>query len=222
MKNLYFLTLFPNNFNNFINNSIIKRAIDKEKVKINLIDIRNYSSNKFEVDDYPYGGGPGQIIKLEPIVNTIRENNLEDSYKILLSPSGRKYNQKLAKSIVKYDKITFIIGYYEGIDYRINNYVDESISIGDYILTNGEIPSMVIADSLIRLIPGVLNDESLNEESFENDLLEYPQYTRPANFEDHKVPSVLLSGNHQEIEKWRLEQRKILTKKHRLDLLKEK
>ena len=200
------LTLFPDAINGVINTSILKRALDAGLIKINVIDYREYSNKKNKrVDDYSYGGGAGMIIEPQPIVDAIRDiDGFESAHKIITSPIGRVFNQEVAKELSKIDHIIIVCGHYEGIDERIMNYVDEAISIGDYILTGGEIAALAICDSVSRLVPNVLgNDESAKEESFDDGLLEYPQYTRPEVFDGYKVPDVLLSGNHEEIRKWR-------------------
>ena len=217
------LTLFPDAFSNF-DTSIIKRAINTKEVEINIHDYREFSPKKNKrVDDYSYGGGAGMIIEVEPIVNCLRSiPNYEASRKIITSPIGKPYNQKYAKELVKEDHIIIVCGHYEGIDDRINHYVDEAISIGDYILTGGEIAAMAIVDSVIRLIPNVLgNESSIEVESFDDNLLEYPQYTRPEIFEDKLVPEVLLSGNHENIRKYRRFKSLERTYKFRPDLLKD-
>ena len=215
------LTLFPNFFNGILNESIIKRAIENKQVEINIINFREYSplSNK-QVDDTPYGGGAGLLLRCEPIflaLDTIKE---KDSHIILLSPEGSTYNQKKALELKKYKHIIIICGHYEGFDERIKSQVDEIISIGDYILTGGEIAAMAITDSIIRLIPGVINENSLLTESFNNNLLDYPQYTKPAEYRGLKVPDILLSGNHKMIDEYRLNEQIRITKEKRPDLLK--
>lgn len=220
--NINILTLFPEEFEGIINSSIIKRAIEAGAVKINLIDYREFSNKKNKrVDDYSYGGGAGMIIELQPIVSALRSiDNYENIYKVITLPSGRVFNQKKAYELSKLDDLIIVCGHYEGIDSRINEYVDEKISIGDYILTGGEIPAMVIIDSIIRLLPNVLgNDESTMDESFQRDLLEYPQYTRPVVFEGKEVPKVLVSGNHANIAKWRKYMSLKETYENRPDLL---
>jgi tRNA (guanine37-N1)-methyltransferase len=199
------LTLFPEMFSSF-DTSIIKRAVDAKEVEIYIHDYREFSKKKSKrVDDYSYGGGAGMIIEVEPIVNCLRNiPNFEKARKIITNPVGKKYDQAYAKELVKEEHLIIVCGHYEGIDDRINNFVDEAISIGDFILTGGEIAAMAIVDSVTRLIPNVLgNDESIAIESFDDNLLEYPQYTRPENFEGLKVPEVLLSGNHENIRKYR-------------------
>ena len=201
------LTLFKEQFDGFVNTSIIKRAIDKKIVEVEIVDFRNYSDDRLKrVDEYPYGGGAGMIIKLQPILDCLKNVKKDNSKVFMLSASGETYNQKMAHYLAKYEHIILICGHYEGIDARIENYIDGKISIGDYVLTGGEIPSMVIADSIIRLLDGAINSDSTKDESFENDLLEYPQFTAPRSYDGHDVPEVLLSGNHKEIEKYRFKE----------------
>lgn len=216
------LTLFPEAINGVINSSIIKRAMEKETIEINVLDYRIFSRKKnLRVDDYSYGGGAGMIIEVQPIVDCLRSiPNYEKAYKIITAPVGNVYNQQKASMLSKKDHIIIICGHYEGIDHRIMDYVDEAISIGDYILTGGEIASLAIIDSVIRLVPDVLgNNESIEIESFDNNLLEYPQYTRPECFENKKVPEVLISGNHEKIRKWRRFKSLEVTYQNRKDLL---
>ncbi len=215
------LTLFPSMFEGFINESIIKRAIDKEKVQINIHNIRDYSpfSNK-QVDDYQFGGGSGMVLMCEPIFNAIEAIKKEDSIVIMLTPSGKVYKQNEAVKLKEYKHIILLCGHYEGFDERIKTIVDMEYSIGDYVLTGGELPAMVITDSIVRLIDGVITDGSLESESFTDNLLDYPVYTRPAVFRGMKVPDVLLSGHHENINKYRLEERKRVTKEKRNDLVK--
>lgn len=217
---IWILTLFPEFFENFTNHSIIKRAISKKLVKIKLVNIRDFATDtRKTVDDTPYGGGAGMVMKVDILHRTLKSIKPKP-YVILLSASGNQYTQKLAKTLTKHENIALICGHYEGIDARIEKYVDNVISIGDYILTGGEIPAMVLADSITRIIPGVISPESPQNESFEKDLLEYPQFTRPEQFHGQKVPKVLLSGNHKEIKAWRNQKSKERTKKYRPDLLK--
>ena len=198
------LTLFPEMFDGFLTNSIIKRAIAKEVVEIELINIRDYTTDKYNrVDSYPVGGGAGLIMKCQPIVDCIRKNAGEKAHVAMLSPRGKIYNQAKARSLAKEEELILLCGHYEGIDERVNKYVDEQISIGDYILTGGELGAMIISDSIIRLLDGAIAEESVVEESFENGLLEYPQYTEPYEFEGDKIPDILYSGNHTAINKWR-------------------
>ena len=213
------LTLFPEMFDGFTNNSIIKRAIAKNIVKIKLVNIRDYTKDKYHrVDSAPVGGGAGLIMKCQPIVDAINDNKTKDSKVIMLSPKGSTYNQIKAKSLSKEQDIILLCGHYEGIDERVKKYVDEEISIGDYILTGGELGSMVIADSIIRLLNGSIAKESIEEETFDNSLLEYPQYTEPYDFNGDKIPDILYSGNHQAISKWRRKQSLKITKELRPDL----
>ena len=215
------LTLFPSMFEGFINESIIKRAIDKEKVQITIRNIRDYSpfSNR-QVDDYQFGGGSGMVLMCEPIFNAIEAIKKEDSIVIMLTPSGKVYKQNEAVKLKEYKHIILLCGHYEGFDERIKTIVDMEYSIGDYVLTGGELPAMVITDSIVRLIDGVITDGSLESESFTDNLLDYPVYTRPAVFRGMKVPDVLLSGHHENINKYRLEERKRVTKEKRNDLVK--
>ncbi len=214
------LTLFPEMFEGFINTSIIKRAIEKEKVTINLINFRDYSPlNNKQVDDTPYGGGSGMILRCEPIFECLDSIDTSDAYIILLSPEGTKYKQSVAKRLLEHKHLIIICGHYEGYDERIKTRVDEVISIGDYILTGGEIPAMAITDSITRLIPGVITNKSLLDESFNDSLLDYPTYTKPAEYRGLKVPDVLTSGNHQKINEYRATSRIEKTKALRPDLM---
>lgn len=215
------LTLFPEMFTGFINESIIKRAIDKNKVTINIHNIRDYSpfKNK-QVDDYAFGGGTGMVLMCEPIFNAIEDLRKEDSLVIMMSPTGNVFNQKEAVRLKEYNHIILLCGHYEGFDERIKSIVDLELSIGDYVLTGGELPAMVITDSIVRLIDGVITDGSLVSESFTDDLLDYPVYTRPAEFRGMKVPEILLSGHHENIDKYRKEERIRVTREKRNDLIK--
>lgn len=212
------LTLFPEMFDGFLTNSIIKRAIGKKIVKVNIVNIRDFTNDKYgRVDTPPIGGGAGLIMKCQPIVDALKKTS---GKKILLSPRGEQYSQKKAKILAKEQEIVLLCGHYEGIDERVNNYVDEMISIGDFVLTGGEIGAMAIADSVIRLLDGAITDISLDEESFEDNLLEYPQYTEPREFEGHKVPDILYTGNHTAIEKYRRKESLKITREKRPDLFK--
>jgi tRNA (guanine37-N1)-methyltransferase len=214
------LTLFPKMFDGFLNESIIKRAIEKKLVKINIINFREFSKlNNKQVDDTPYGGGAGMVLRPEPIVDAIESVKTSDSHILLMCPQGKKFNQEKAYELKNYKHLIIVCGHYEGFDERIRNFVSEEISIGDYILTGGEIPAMAVSDSVIRLIDGVIKKESYLEESFTNNLLDYPTYTKPQEFRGLKVPEVLLSGDHKKVDEWRhLEQIK-KTKEKRNDLL---
>ena len=213
------LTIFPEMFDGFLSNSIIKRAIAKNIVEVKLVNIRDYTKDKYHrVDSAPIGGGAGLIMKCQPIVDAINANSTKSSYKIILSPRGKTFNQAKAKELSKLDDIILLCGHYEGIDERVNKYVDEEISIGDYVLTGGEIGAMAISDAIIRLLDGAIADESTKVESFDDDLLEYPQYTEPFDFNGDKVPDILYSGNHTAINKWRRKEALNLTKEKRPDL----
>ncbi len=220
MKRITILTLFIEMFDGFMSNSIIKRAIAKGLVEIKLVNIRDYTLDKHHrVDSAPIGGGAGLIMKCQPLVDALMANKNDNSHVILSSPRGAKYNQKKARELnEKYDDIIIVCGHYEGIDERFNKYVDEMISIGDYILTGGELASMVISDSIIRLIDGAIAEESIVDESFENETLEYPQYAEPYDFNGDKVPDILYSGNHTAIDKYHRKQSLLLTKELRPDL----
>lgn len=217
------LTLFPDFVNTIKAYSIISRAIEEEKISLQSINIRDFSKNKHKkVDDYSYGGGPGMVMTPQPLADSIEATKTENSHLVYLSPRGKKFTQKVAENLSNYDHLILLCGHYEGIDQRIIDlYVDEEISIGDYVLTGGELPAMVVIDAVSRMIPGVLgNDLSSEIESFENGLLEYDQYTRPEEFKGLKVPSVLLSGNHKKIEEFRKESSLKKTLENRPDLLK--
>lgn len=221
------MTLFPEIFESYLGESIMKRAIDKDILDVDLYNIRDFSENKHKkVDDYPFGGGAGMVMTPQPIYSTykkiLEDNNIEKARVIYLSPKGKTFDQKMAKSLAKEDNIVFLCGHYEGIDQRIiDMIVTDEVSIGDYVLTGGELPALVMIDSISRLIPGVLNRiESFEDESFENNLLEYPQYTRPREFEGLEVPEVILSGNHGKIDEWRLKEAEVLTEERRPDLWK--
>lgn len=207
------LTLFPEMFNGFLTESIIKRAIEKEKVKINIINFRDYTTDPHgKVDDTPFGGGAGMVLQVEPIYNALEKIKTKNSHIILLTPSGKTFNQQKAKTLTKHNHIILICGHYEGFDDRIKQLVDEEISIGDFILTGGELPAMMISDAIIRLLDGVINKESLESESFNEELLDYPVYTKPRDFKGMKVPEVLLSGDHKKIEEYRKQEQIRLTK----------
>ena len=214
------LTLFPNMFDGFLNESIIKRARQKGLVDINIIDFRKYSKlNNSQVDDTPYGGGGGMVLRIEPLYDAIMDIKNEGTKVILLTPDGRTYNQSVAVSLKEDSHLVFVCGHYEGFDERIRSLCDMEISIGDFVLTGGEIPAMAISDSIIRLLDGVITNTSLVSETFNDNLLDYPTYTKPADFMGMKVPEVLLSGDHEKIRKWREEQRIKRTRERRPDLL---
>ena len=217
------LTLFPEMFD-ILNESIIGRAKEKGLINVNLINIRDFSKDKHKkVDDTPYGGGAGMVIRPDVVYDAYKSIKDENAKVIYMSPQGNVLNQKKVESLSKEKHLILLCGHYEGIDQRvIDEIVDEEISIGDYVLTGGEIPAMVLIDSVSRYVEGVLTKESIKEESFSNNLLEYPQYTRPETFLDKKVPEVLLSGHHENIRKWREEQALKNTYQKRPDLLKNK
>ena len=216
------LTLFPEMFDIF-NHSIIGKAKEKGIVDIKAINIRDFTLNKHKkVDDYPYGGGAGLVMTPQPLVDAIRHCKKDDHSKVIfLGPKGKKFNQKLAQNLSKEKELIFICGHYEGIDERVYKYIDMEVSLGDFILTGGEMAAIPVIDSVLRLLPGVLGkEESYMDESFSDGLLEYPQYTRPEVFEGDKVPEVLLSGHHENIRKWRRLQSLLITKERRNDLYK--
>ncbi|WP_407647677.1 tRNA (guanosine(37)-N1)-methyltransferase TrmD [Clostridium brassicae] len=214
------LTLFPEMFEIF-NHSIIGKAINNDIIKITAHNIRDYSLNKHKkVDDYPYGGGAGMVMTPQPIVDSIKNLKQYNKGKVIfLGPRGKKFNQDIAKKLAQENELIFLCGHYEGIDERVYKYIDMEISLGDFVLTGGEMACIPIVDSICRLIPGVLSsEESYMEESFYNGVLEYPQYTRPESFEGEKVPEILLSGHHENIRKWRRTQSLLITKNRRPDL----
>ena len=217
------LTLFPEMFEP-IKQSILGKAIENEKIKLKLVNIRDFSKDKHKkVDDTPYGGGAGMVMKPDVVYDAYKSVYEENAKVIYLSPQGKTLNQKKVEELSKEKHLILLCGHYEGIDQRvIDKIVDEEISIGDYVLTGGEIPAMVLIDTVSRYIDGVLSQESIKEESFSNNLLEYPQYTRPEVFEGEKVPEILLSGHHENIENWRKEQSLKITKQKRPDLLENK
>ncbi|MCX5687083.1 MAG: tRNA (guanosine(37)-N1)-methyltransferase TrmD [Candidatus Omnitrophica bacterium] len=223
------LTIFPKMFGPVLGESIIKRAQEKGVVEINIIDLRLFSKDKHKkVDDKPFGGGPGMVMNVEPFfeaVNYIRKKTKDNRLKtriVLLSPKGKKLDQRLVAKLSKYEHMVLLCGHYEGIDERVAECLaDDEISIGDFILTGGELPAMVVVDSVVRLLPGTLGDkDSLKDESFSEDLLEYPHYTRPADYNGIKVPKVLLSGDHEKIKEWRKKEAVRATRNKRPDLLK--
>lgn len=225
MINIHILTCLPQLLESPLNHSIIKRAKEKKLVKIKIHDLKDYSNNKHKkVDDYAFGGGGGMVLKIEPIYNCIETIKKKEKIDLIIymSPDGEKLNQKKANKLSLYKNIIIICGHYNGIDERIRkNIVNIEISIGDYVLTGGELPAAILIDSIARLIPGVISNEStaLND-SFQDDLLGYPNYTRPAEFKEWKVPNILLSGNKKEIENWRIKKSIENTKNKRPDLLK--
>ena len=230
--NFHILTLFPEMVMNGLNTSIIGRAMDKELLSISAVNIRDYTLDKHKrVDDYPYGGGAGMLMAVEPVVHTynairediqIKTGNTERPRVIYVTPWGKPFHQEMAREFAKEENLVFLCGHYEGIDERaLEEVATDFVSIGDYVLTGGELPAMVMIDAISRLIPGVLNNkDSAEYESFAEGLLEHPQYTRPEVYNGRKVPDVLLSGHHANIEKWKKEQSLLRTQKYRPDLLK--
>lgn len=220
------LTLFPEGFESYFNISLIKRALAKKLIKIELVNLRDFGDGVHKsVDQRPYGGGAGMVLRVDIIARALRSLKLKVKSKklkvILLTPQGKPFKQKIAQQLAKQDVLILICGRYEGFDERIRDLVDEEISIGDFVLTGGEIPAMAVLDTVARLVPGVVGkSESLVSESFSEDLLEYPQYTRPEIFNKKRVPKVLLSGNHAKIAEWRKKEALKRTKKRRPDLLK--
>lgn len=214
------LTLFSEFTQKYLDTSIIKNALKNNLLEIEIVDFRQYSTLKNKsVDDYQYGGGPGMVLMIEPIVKALRDVSQPNSYKILLDPKAKVLNNQTIKKLSLQDHLILIAGHYEGFDERIKNYIDETISIGDYVLTGGELPALILLDTISRQIDGVINADSLICESFENNLLDYPIYTKPQVFEGHEVPQILLSGNHQKIAEYRLQEQIKITKKYRPDLL---
>jgi len=214
------LSIFPYMFNGAFSESIIKRAIESNLVEINIHNFRDYTEDPHnKVDDTPYGGGAGMVLMCQPIVDCLEHIKTDDSYVILLTPSGKVYNQSMAYDLSKKKHLIFICGHYEGFDERITNFVDLELSIGDFVLTGGEIPTMVIVDSIVRLIPGVINEDSHIEDSFNDYLLDYPSYTKPRVYRGLEVPEVLVSGDHKKIDEWRHNESLKRTQDRRPDLL---
>ena len=210
------LTLFPDMFHGVLNDSIIKRAREKDLIDIEVHNFRDYSPfNNKQVDDYSYGGGAGMVLMCEPIFLAIEDLRKEDTEVIMLTPSGSTFNQSMAYEFSKKKQLIILCGHYEGFDERIKTIVDREISIGDFVLTGGEVPAMAMVDAITRLIPGVINEESLENETFNDDLVDFPVYTKPASFRGMDVPEVLLSGHHANINKWRNEMREKLTKERK-------
>ena len=221
MLKINILTLFPEMFNGFLSESIIKRAIEDKKVKIDIINLRDYSDMKHnQVDDTPYGGGAGMVLMCDPVFKAVDDLKKKNSKVIMMTPQGKPYNQKKAIELSNEKDLILICGHYEGFDERISSIVDEEISIGDYVLTGGELPSMVLTDSITRLIDGVIDDESKTNDSFSDDLLDYPTFTKPREYRGMKVPSVLLSGDHKKIDEWRNKEAIKKTREKRPDLIK--
>ena len=223
----HIMTLFPEIFNSYMSESIMKRAVEKGIIEVNIYNIRDFSNNKHKkVDDYPFGGGAGMVMTPQPIYDTYKhivdKFNIKEPRVIYLTPKGKVHSQNIASEMSTFEDIILLCGHYEGIDQRIiDSIVTDEISIGDYVLTGGELPALILIDSISRLIPGVLNqNESFEEESFKDNLLEYPHYTRPREFMGMEVPEVLLSGNHKKIDEWRHDKSIEITKERRPDLYK--
>ena len=215
------LTLFPEMFAP-LRTSIIGRAVNSNKLEINVYDIREYTLDKHKkCDDTPFGGGAGMVMMAQPIASAIDDiDPNHQAHRVFMSPRGRVFNQKIVLEYAKKDRLLLLCGHYEGVDQRvIDLYIDEELSVGDYVLTGGEIPAMAVTDAVSRYVSGVIKEESLEQESFSSGLLEYPQYTRPQEFKGLKVPEVLTSGNHGEVDKWRAQKSLEITKKNRPDLL---
>jgi tRNA (guanine37-N1)-methyltransferase len=214
------ITIFPEFFTTFLETSIIKRAIEDHLVEINCHQLRDYSKRKHQkIDDTPYGGGAGMLMQFPPFYEAIKKLRKEDSYVIMLSPQGKLFTQSKAKSLADKDHLILLCGHYEGIDARVEEFVDEEISIGDYVLTGGEIPAMILSDAVTRLIPNVIAQESYEEDSLQNGWLKYPQYTKPESYEGYDVPEILKSGHHKNIEDWRKKESIKKTYEKRSDLI---
>ncbi len=215
------LTIFPEEFDSFLKTPLIARSVERSLLEIEIIDIRDYAPGSFrKVDDSPYGGGAGMVLRCQPVLDCLEAVKTDESHSLILTPAGKRFEQKDAHRFSEMRHLIFICGHYEGFDERIYDHIDERISIGDYILSGGELPAMVICEAVMRLIEGSMKKESTVEESFESSLLEYPQYTRPYDYKGEKVPDVLLSGNHEEIAKWRHDKAMEVTRRLRPDLLK--
>lgn len=213
------LTLFPEMFENFLNTSIVGRSIARGLAEVEFVQIRDFAPGNYRhVDDTPFGGGSGMVMKCQPVLDALASVRTENSHVMLTSPAGKPYSQKKARELSDMDHLIILCGHYEGMDARINNHVDELVSIGDYVLTGGELAAMVIIDSVVRLLKGAIREGSADEESHENGLLEYPQYTHPSDYKGEKVPEILLSGNHAKIREWRILQSLRNTRELRPDL----
>ena len=216
------ITIFPEVIRAQTQFSMLGRAMERQIIKVNAVDLRDYAQDRHrQVDDYPYGGGAGMVLKPEPLFRAVEDlSGGQDTEVIAMSPGGQRFTQKMAHSLAEKEHLILICGHYEGIDQRVLSLATMELSIGDYVLTGGELPAMVVVDAVARLLPGVLgNSESIAQESFQGGLLEYPHYTRPANFRGMEVPQVLLSGNHQEIQRWRQEMSRKKTREKRPELL---
>ena len=217
------VSLFPDMFEGFINTSIIKKAILKQHVEVNIVDMRSYTLDKHNrVDDEPYGGGAGLVLMCQPVIDAIKATRTENSKVIMMTPQGIQFKQSVAYDLAQEDHLIFVCGHYEGFDERIRQHVDLEVSLGDYVLTGGELAAMVISDAVIRLVNGVITSDSHEDDSFSNGLLEYPHYTRPFDYEGDEVPAVLISGHHDNVRKFRLEESLRRTFNKRPDLLKDR
>ena len=217
------LTMFPELFGDFRKSPVLARELDRGRVELKIVDIKEYAPGSFRrIDDSPYGGGAGMILRCQPVLDALKAVRRPESYVVIPAPVGKVFRQADAHRFSAMEDLILICGHYEGLDARIYEHADELISVGDYILTGGELPAMVLIDAAVRLREGALRGESTRDESFENGLLEYPQYTRPADYQGQRVPEILLSGNHEEIRKWRLAESLRLTRKLRPDLLKDR
>ena len=212
------LTIFPESFESFLKTPVTARALEQGAADIEVVDLKAYAHGSFRhIDDSPFGGGAGMVLRCQPVLDALK--TLGDAHVVALTPAGRPYDQQTARRFAKLDHLVLLCGHYEGMDARILNHVDEEVSVGDYILTGGELPAMTVVDSVVRLLPGVLRQTSTEEESFEDGLLEYPQYTQPRDYEGETVPEVLLSGNHEAVRRWRRKESLRMTRDRRPDLL---
>ena len=212
------LTIFPESFESFLKTPVTARALEQGAADIEVVDLKAYAHGSFRhIDDSPFGGGAGMVLRCQPVLDALK--TLGDAHVVALTPAGRPYDQQTARRFAGLDHLVLLCGHYEGMDACILNHVDEEISVGDYILTGGELPAMTVVDSVVRLLPGVLRQTSTEEESFEDGLLEYPQYTQPRDYEGEAVPEVLLSGNHEAVRRWRRKESLRMTKERRPDLL---
>ena len=217
------LTMFPEMFGDFRKGPVISRAEKNRTLDLRITDIKEYADGCFrKIDDSPYGGGPGMILRCQPVADAIRDAKKENGRVILMDPAGTPLTQKKARELSREEQLVLVCGHYEGFDARIFHYADEAISLGDFILTGGEIPAMAVTDAVVRLLPGILREGSAEEESFETGLLEYPQYTKPRDFEGHRVPEVLFSGDHDAVRRWKMEAARKRTEEFRPDLLRKK
>lgn len=212
------LTIFPESFESFRKTPVTARAVEQGAADIEVLDLKDFAHGSFRhIDDSPFGGGAGMVLRCQPVLDALK--TVGDAHVVALTPAGTPYDQKTARRFAALDHLVLLCGHYEGMDARILRHVDEEVSMGDYILTGGELPAMTVVDSVVRLLPGVLRQTSTEEESFENGLLEYPQYTQPREYEGEAVPEVLLSGNHEAVRRWRRKESLRLTKERRPDLL---